>query len=423
MDEPVKESPIRILLVVEREDDQQVVRRTLTASSLAFAPSVCAHTEEIPAALASSDGKFDIVLIYRDPPGLRGLEAVLQTRTQQDMPALVMLTGTDSENLAAKTLKAGFDDYIVKAPGRDYLRQLPLQLHNVHKRHLNRRTRQIDKARLEKIRDDLKEMVDLRTRELTRLVEALEREIDERKQTEQALRISEKTLRVLSRKIVDTQESERRAIAKELHDSIGASLAAIKFAIEEKLHTMDGPPPAGTVNLETVVKHIRDTIKEVRRISSSLRPSMLDELGLLATVRWFCRSSREMYLDTRIETIFNLQEDDIPEPSKIVVYRILQEALNNALKHSKADRVQVRLEKMGEGIRMCVSDNGCGFDPQDRTTTSDPMSGHGLRGMYDRTEVVGGCLVIDSAPGQGTRVCMEMPAETLLDADALLPPR
>ena len=125
-----------------------------------------------------------------------------------------------------------------------------------------------------------------------------------------------------------------------------------------------------------------------------------------------------MYTDTRIETAFGLQESEIPEPSKIVVYRILQEALNNALKHSAADTIEVGLERMGDGMRMCVRDNGCGFDLQERLDNPDPLTGYGLRGMYDRAEVVGGRLVIDARPERGTAVCLEMPAEPLLvDAD------
>jgi signal transduction histidine kinase len=357
-------------------------------------------------------------VIDHDLPGISGFDAYLQLRSQGDLPPFVMLSAAGSDDLATEALKAGIYDYIVKDPQQEYLRQLPLKLQSVHKRHRDHLASLKAKAQLEKARDEAEKTVDKRTSELARMVEALEREVADRKQTERALRASEQTLRGLSRQIVETQENERRAIAKELHDSIGANLAAIKFAIEEKLYRMNDTPPDNTVALETIVTHIRDTIQEVRRISSSLRPSMLDDLGLLATVKWFCRSSQEMYKDTRIETRFDLQENEIPERSKIVVYRILQEALNNALKHSKAETVEVRLERMGNGMRMCVNDNGCGFDLQDRIDSPDPLTGYGLRGMYDRTEVVGGRLAIAATPGQGTAVCLEIPdAPLLVDAD------
>ena len=281
----------RILLVANRAADQLAVQRALERSSLPCELVVCGLAEDIPAALASGGMGFDIVVVDHDLPGMSGFEAYRQLRAQEDIPPFVMLSSAGSESLATEALKAGIYDYIVKDPEQEYLRLLPLKLQSVHKRHRDYLARLEAKAQLEKTRDDLEKTVDQRTAELARMVEALEREVAERKQTEQALRASEQTLRALSRQIVETQENERRAIAKELHDSIGANLAAIKFAIEEKLHKMDNAPPQNAVALETIVTHIRDTIKEVRRISTSLRPSMLDDLGLLATVKWFCRSS------------------------------------------------------------------------------------------------------------------------------------
>jgi signal transduction histidine kinase len=160
-----------------------------------------------------------------------------------------------------------------------------------------------------------------------------------------------------------------------------------------------------------IAGHIHDTIKEVRRISTNLRPSMLDDLGLLATIKWYCRSSRELHADIRIETKLALKDDDIPEYSKIVIYRVLQEALNNALRHSGADMIRVDLTATNDRVRLCVKDNGCGFDPEGVIQHNDPLSGYGLKGMSDRAEVVGGSLALDSSPGRGTTVCLELPAK------------
>ena len=272
-------------------------------------------------------------------------------------------------------------------------------------------TRLKAEADLKNAHSELEKMVKLRTAELSRTVEALVEEIVERTQTEKALRDSEQALRHLSLKIIETQENERRQIAKELHDSIGSSLAAIKFAVEGKLESMRDDPPNDTISLEMIAGHIHDTIKEVRRISTNLRPSMLDDLGLLATIKWYCRSSREMHAETRIETKLALKDDDVPEYSKIVIYRVLQEALNNALRHSGADTIHVSLTAAKDRVRLCVKDNGCGFDPEDAIQITDPLSGYGLKGMSDRAEVVGGSLSLDSSPGRGTTVCLELPLE------------
>jgi signal transduction histidine kinase len=138
---------------------------------------------------------------------------------------------------------------------------------------------------------------------------------------------------------------------------------------------------------------------------------MLDDLGLLATIQWYCRSSGEMHANTRIETKLALNDDEAPEYSKIVIYRVLQEALNNALRHSGADTIRVSLEAVNDRIRLCVKDNGCGFDPDEAIQGSDPLSGYGLKGMRDRADVIGGSLSLDSSPGRGTTVCLELPAE------------
>jgi signal transduction histidine kinase len=308
-------------------------------------------------------------------------------------------------------LRAGIYDYIIKDPNQGYLLLLPLKLKDVKQRHTDVVTRLKAEADLKKAHSELEKKVALRTAELSRTVEALVEEIAERTQTEKALRDSEQALRHLSLKIIETQENERRQIAKELHDSIGSSLAAIKFAVEGKLQTMTNGPPSDAVSLEKIAGHIHDTIKEVRRISTNLRPSMLDDLGLLATIKWYCRSSGELHADSRIETKLALKDDDVPEYSKIVIYRVLQEALNNALRHSGADTIQVSLTAATDRVRLCVKDNGCGFDPEDAIQNTDPLSGYGLKGMSDRAEVIGGSLSLDSSPGRGTAVCLELPTK------------
>ncbi len=409
----LNKDPIRILLVEDNEHDQIAFQRALAKSDTSFEVTLCERAESIPALMQTGSESVDIVVIDQNLPGITGLAAFKKLKQKGDMPPFVMLTGTGSENLAVDALRAGIYDYIIKDPNQGYLLLLPLKLKDVKQRHDEVMTRLKAEADLKTAHAALEEMVKQRTAELSRTVEALVEEIQERTQTEQALRDSEKALRLLSLKIIETQENERRQIAKELHDSIGSSLAAIKFAVEGKLQTMTNGPPrdTDTISLEKIAAHIHDTIDEVRRISTYLRPSMLDDLGLLATVKWYCRSSREMHPETRIETNLALDDDDVPEYSKIVIYRVLQEALNNALRHSRADTIRVNLTPTKGRVRLCVKDNGCGFDPEDAIQSTDPLSGYGLKGMRDRAEVVGGSLSLESSPGRGTDVCLELPVE------------
>jgi signal transduction histidine kinase len=401
--------PIRILLVEDSLHDQVAFRRAIEKSGMPFELTVREQAEEIAAAMQAGSESFDIVVVDQNLPGIHGLQSYKQLRRCSDLPPFIMLTGTGSEDLAVDALKAGMYDYIIKDPHQGYLQVLPLKLKDVRQRFKDRMERLKAEADLKKANDELEQAVAQRTAELAGTILALEKEIDEHKKSEQALRDSKQALRLMSQKIIENQEDERRRLAKELHDSICSSLAAIKLAIEGKLENMRDGSPNDSVSLEMIVDYLSSAIKEVRRISSALRPSMLDDLGLLSTIEWFCQTSAEIYTDIRIETQLELQENQVPELSKIVIYRVMQEALNNAFKHSGAEKVRVSLSINRGHIRMCVEDNGCGFDPEDGAIAADPLSGYGLRGMYDRAVVGGGSLIVDTGPQRGTSVCLELP--------------
>jgi len=404
-------SPLRILLVEDSEHDQLAFRRALDKSSREFKVTFCQRGEDVPAALQAGSASFDVLVMDHNLPGMNGLDTFRTLKEKSELPPVIMLTGAGSEILAVMALQSGMDDYIIKDPNQGYLQLLPLKLYDVKMRYDIRRAHRQAQAQLKQAHDALEGMVARRTKELAHTVEALQAEVYERKTIEKDLRRSKQALRALTLKIVDTQENERRQIAKELHDSIGASLAAIKYAVEGRLMHMQDAPPANTVSLEKVVAHLNDTIREVRRISASLRPSMLDDLGLLATIDWYCRNSGEMYTAIAIATRMEVEEAEIPEPAKIIIYRVLQEAVNNALKHSGAENVQVHLTANAAEVRMCVTDDGCGFPPQDYVSDGDSMSGYGLAGMHDRATMAGGRLTVDSTPGEGTTVCLVLPRD------------
>jgi signal transduction histidine kinase len=238
-------------------------------------------------------------------------------------------------------------------------------------------------------------------------------DITERKQATEALRRSEERLRELSRKTLDAQENERKSLAQEIHDSIGGSLAAIKFGLEEKLENMPSSPPQDGISLEKIITMVQETIRETRRISAHLRPSMLDDLGLFPTINWFCREFEKIYPEIRILRKLEIQEDDIAEPMKVVIYRVLQEAMNNVAKHSEAEVVKLGLIGAGNNVELSIVDDGRGFNLEKTITKSDPMSGYGLAGMIDRAEICGGRLNITSEKGQGTSIHLILPKNLL----------
>jgi signal transduction histidine kinase len=404
-------SPLRVLLVEDSEHDQLAFRRALDRSNQDFDLTFCRRGEDMPRAMQAGSASFDVVVMDHNLPGMNGLDTFRALKEKTDLPPVIMLTGAGSEILAVQALQAGMDDYIIKDPNQGYLQLLPLKLHDAKNRYDIRQAHRQAQIQLKQAYDKLEQMVARRTKDLAHTVESLQAEIYQRKAVEKALRESQKVLRELSLKIQDTQENERRQIAKELHDSIGASLAAIKYAVEGRLMHMRDAPPENTVSLEKVVANLSETIKEVRRISARLRPSILDDLGLLAAIDWHCRNSGEMYTDIAIATHIEAEEAGIPEAAKIIIYRVLQEAVNNALRHSGAENVAVHLAANSAEVRLCVQDDGCGFRLQDRVSEGGGLSGYGLVGMHDRAAMAGGRLRVDSAPGEGTTICLVLPCD------------
>jgi PAS domain S-box-containing protein len=246
--------------------------------------------------------------------------------------------------------------------------------------------------------DEREGNIPLRVVEFIESVSSLIGEAVHRFNLEDNLRESESRLHHLSSQLLTAQENERRRIARELHDSIGQSLAATKFILEKKLSQLSkGSPPPG-VTLEDVIPMIQNAIEESRRISMDLWPSVLDDLGILSAISWFCRQFGMVYSSISIEKQLDIREDEVPVPLKVVIYRVLQETLNNIAKHSQADRVYISLWKQDGKIELTIEDNGIGFDPE----TS--RKGLGLVSMKERVEFSGGMLAIESDLGSGTTI-------------------
>jgi PAS domain S-box-containing protein len=235
----------------------------------------------------------------------------------------------------------------------------------------------------------------------------------ERKRAEEMLRKSARELRLLSSRILEAQESERKRVARELHDGIGQALTGIKFALENGVRRLKetGRTPHFKL-LDDIIPLIQATVDETRRIAMGLRPSTLDDIGISETIYWFCQQFENIYKNIRILKLIEVEEDQIPETVKTVIFRVLQESLNNVAKHSGADRVQLRLQQQGNTIKLLVEDNGCGFDSEKYLPQNTTGQGFGLAGMRERIQLSGGVFTVQSAPGQGTRIRAEWPIVT-----------
>jgi signal transduction histidine kinase len=230
-------------------------------------------------------------------------------------------------------------------------------------------------------------------------------DITERKRAEDALQETYEQLRGLSARLLSVQEEERKRIARELHDSLGQTLAAMKFNVEHVLANREQYGREALFRfLERFIPIIQGAVHEVRTINSGLRPTVLDDIGIVAAIRWFCREFKEAWPKFRVEVSTEIEENEVPENLKIVIFRIIQEALNNAAKHSNAEWVNLSLVRGEKGIDLMVRDGGIGFDVQ---AARKGQSGMGLVSMRERAELTGGTFSIESVPGEGTvvKVC------------------
>ena len=237
------------------------------------------------------------------------------------------------------------------------------------------------------------------------------RDITERKQSEMTLKKSAEQLRLLSSQVLLAQENERRRIARELHDGIGQYLSAIKYRVEHLLLTRLEWEKASPNHapLDNVIPVIQGAIEEVRRICMALRPSTLDDLGVLATISWFCREFQATYPQILIKQKIRAAERQIPDLLKTVVFRIIQEALNNIGKHSQAGQIKLNLVRKDLHLHLDIQDNGVGFEGRHSYPEDGSPRGLGLAGMKERAELSGGTLSIKSQPGKGTRIQADWP--------------
>lgn len=219
------------------------------------------------------------------------------------------------------------------------------------------------------------------------------------------LRQSQQELRELSVQLLAIQENERRRIAADLHDGIGQSMSLIKMSMESVADLINsGAHQQAVQSLQTMIQKVKDTIAELRCITTDLRPTMLDDLGLAPTLSWFFREFEAAWRDIKIEKDVNITESAIPVLLKTTIFRILQEAMNNIVKHAKAKRVRVCLRQTDGMLEFSVEDDGLGFDQSGALIRSQPGWGMGLLTMKERARSSDGIFDIISIPGKGTRI-------------------
>ncbi|MBI4460369.1 MAG: MCP four helix bundle domain-containing protein [Acidobacteria bacterium] len=206
----------------------------------------------------------------------------------------------------------------------------------------------------------------------------------------------------LSAKVVEAQEEERRAISRELHDQIGQALTAIKVNLGMVEQKTTGVSPELRERMRESKQLVEQCMQEIRDLSRLLRPTMLDDLGLVPALEWYVRGfSRRFGIPVSLEIDPNLGR--LPEQWETSVYRSVQEALTNTIRHSEATKVFIHLEQTAESLLLTVEDNGQGFE------FNSPKGGLGLIGMSERARQMGGMLSVESKQQAGTRIRVTLP--------------
>jgi signal transduction histidine kinase len=225
-----------------------------------------------------------------------------------------------------------------------------------------------------------------------RLERELERRLDENAR-------ARADLQELSARLLRAQENERRSLARELHDEVGQSLSAILMEAESAVCADDSGETHD--HLQAIRTLAERTVNEVRDLALLLRPSMLDDFGLVPALNWHARETAKR-TGLKIAVSADEDADNLPDEHKTCVYRLVQEALNNSARHGNARSVEVAVKRENRRVLFSVRDDGVGFDPR-------VVRGMGLLGMEERVRRLGGILHINSELGQGTLVSAELP--------------
>lgn len=348
--------PIRILHLEDSALDHDLVARTLRKSGMTCDMVRVEKLDDFLHALSTAP--FDAILADYRLPGFTALDAWSALQTHPRRPPFILLSGAIGESAAVEAIKLGISDYLLK----DDMGKLA---------HVIQRAIEVQEAHLAKEHADAE------------------------------LAASERRLAHFADHLQMTIEQERAAIAREIHDDIGGSLAAIKFDLSW-LGRHYGDPDA-LEHIESALSMLQHALGASQRIMLNLRPAILDQ-GLEAAVDWL---TREFERRTGIRTTFRstLKEAGISKPVQLAAYRTAQEALTNISKHAQCSEVRIELSDAEGVLTLEIADNGRGIQPAER----EKPKAFGLKGLQERARSVDGWLDVSSRSGEGTSITLSIP--------------
>jgi len=384
----------KILIVDDEESNREILTSLL--KTLGYETEIAMNGVE--AIRKTKSFMPDLVLLDIMMPEMDGYEVCdyLKSDPETANIPVVIVTGLSDRDSKLKGLQVGANDFLTKPIDRS---ELTIRVRNLLKikeyEDFMFRHNQLLEAEVKK-----------RTNELQEAMSKLISDITEKKMLEEQLEkarvLEEENLKFFSRRLIEVQEEERRAIARELHDEIGQSLTALKLSVEI---IADSLPSEHADNIRPIEESLGELLSIVRNISLDLRPAMLDELGLVKTLLWYFERYTSQtgisvdFIQTGADRRFNQQ-------SEIALYRITQEAMTNVARYAEIMRVLVEFIIEQERVTVRIKDEGRGFDVENAVN-----SGSGLSIMRERAIISKGTFSLSSAPGKGTEITVEIPLQ------------
>jgi signal transduction histidine kinase len=358
--EETKQATLSILHLEDSVQDHLLVKREFQKSAESIKLT---HVETlVDFERAINTQYFDVILADYRLPGFTALDAWQRLKDKQVKIPFILLSGAIGESAAVTAIQAGISDYLPK--------------------------------------EDLAKL-----RHVTERAIAQHRILIAKELADQELTQSEKRLASFAEHLQQTIEQERAAIAREIHDDIGGSLAAIRFDLSwVDRHTED---PATRAHIQAATEMIQHAVQASQRIMMSLRPAVLDQ-GLAAAIQWLGENFSKR-TSTNVSVQAQMKCERLPKAIELTAYRTAQEALTNIGKYAQCTHVKIELATDENFLTLEISDNGRGIDE----TSTDSTGGFGLRGLKERAKTVGGWLDVSSKAGLGTSITLSIPIPAL----------
>ena len=347
---------LKVLHLEDSELDHHLVCRALAKDGLAFSIARVDTLETFREAMAQ--GAFDVILADYRLAGFTALDAWACLAEKEERPPFILLSGAIGESAAVAAIQRGISDYLPK--------------------------------------DDLRNLV----RVIRRAIEVFQAKQAQARATRE-LAASERRLAEFAEHLQSAIENERAAIAREIHDDIGGSLAAVRLDLSwVARHVQDAQT---TEHIQTATEMLQHAIGASQRIMMNLRPAILDQ-GLYPAITWLAESFQRR---TGIKTSLVTSKEQIhaSKAIELTAYRTAQEALTNVSKYAQCSLVRIDLSDAEQVLTLEITDNGCGIAPQ---ALANPKA-FGLRGLQERAKVVGGWLDLSSRSGAGTTIILSIP--------------